>query len=198
MTRILLIRHGATDSAGKILAGRTTGVHLNAEGLRQIQQLGRYVNEHWNLAAIVCSPLERTVETARALDPAEKLPFLMDDRFSEFDFGEWTGKRFDELNGKQMWAEYNRYRSVHGAPGGEGLVDVQARAWKGIRSVCDRFPEATVAVVSHADVIRSILLLVLGMPLDNVLRLDIQPASVSEIRIGAGEPMMHCMGLLSR
>lgn len=197
MTRFLLVRHGATDSVGKILGGRTAGVHLNGEGRRQAQKLGVEIQKRWTLAAVVCSPLERAVETAERLSEIQRVPVTVDSCFNEFDFGAWTGKTFDQLKEQHLWAAYNRYRSLHGAPDGESLVDVQRRAWKGIRSLCSRFPEKTVAVVSHADVIRSILILALGMPLDNVLRLDIQPASVSELSVGDGEPVLHRVGLLS-
>ncbi len=177
-----------------MLAGRTPGVHLNAEGRAQALQLGGYLKKYWTLAAVVSSPLERAVETAEALSEIQGVPVTIDDKFTEFDFGGWTGKTFAQLGEQSMWAEYNRHRSIHGAPDGEALIDVQARAWKGIHSLCCQFPEAVVAVVSHADVIRSILMLALGMPLDNVLRLDIQPASVSELSAGAGEPVLHRIG----
>jgi len=36
--------------------------------------------------------------------------------------------------------------------------------------------------------VRALLLLMLGMPLDHIHRLDIAPASVSEMMLGAGEP----------
>lgn len=196
MTRILLIRHGATDSAGSVLCGRMPGVHLNAEGRVQAQKLGSHLKNYGALGAVVCSPLERAVETAEALSAPQGIPVTIDHRFNEFDFGIWTGRTFAQLREQPMWAEYNQYRSTHGAPEGEALVDVQGRAWKGIRSLCDQFPEATVAVVSHADVIRSILMLALGIPLDNVLRLDIQPASVSELSVGVCEPVLHRIGLL--
>lgn len=191
MTRILLIRHGSTDAVGHVLSGRTPGVHLNEEGRRQAQELAKQLKRRYNLAAVVCSPLERAIETAQYLAEAQQVALAIDDRFNELDFGQWTGCTFSQLSEQPAWTEYNRYRSIHRAPGGEMLVDVQGRAWRGICSLCTQFPEAAVAVVSHADVIRSVLMLTLGMPLDNLLRLDIPPGSVSEITAGEGEPVLH-------
>lgn len=194
MTRVLLIRHGETDSLGQFLAGRTSGIHLNEDGRRHVNKLRESLRGYEELAAVVSSPMERTTETAEILAYARGLDIEIDSRFNEFDFGEWTGKTFAELSRHALWGEYNRYRSIHRAPGGESLIEVQGRAWKGVQALCGAFPAATVAVVSHADVIRSVLMLALGMPLDNLLRLDIPPASVSEISVGMGEPIVHRIG----
>jgi len=195
MTRLLLIRHGETDSLGKFLAGRTSGIHLNEAGRRQANMLCECLRGYEEIAAVVSSPMERTMETAKILACARGLNVEIDSRFNEFDFGEWTGKSFAELSNHTLWAEYNRYRSIHRAPGGESLIEVQGRAWKGVQALCGGFPEATLAIVSHADVIRSVLMLALGIPLDNLLRLDIPPASISEISIGVGEPTVHRIGV---
>ena len=44
-------------------------------------------------------------------------------------------------------------------------------------------PDGTVALVSHADAIRSLLVYVLGMSMDVFLRLRVDPASVSIVRV---------------
>jgi len=194
MTRVLLIRHGETDSLGQFLAGRTSGIQLNEDGRRHVNKLRESLRGYEELAAVVSSPMERTTETAEILAYARGLDIEIDSRFNEFDFGEWTGKTFAELSRHALWGEYNRYRSIHRAPGGESLIEVQGRAWKGVQAMSNGFPDATVVIVSHADVIRSVLMLALGMPLDNLLRLDIPPASVSEISVGMGEPIVHRIG----
>lgn len=193
MTRILLVRHGATDASMHGLTGRTSGVHLNDEGRRQTKRLKEQLNGR-ALAAIISSPMERTVETAKILAADSGPNMELDDCFNELDFGVWEGKTFAELMDHPLWAEYNQYRSIHRPPGGEALVEVQGRAWNGIQLLCERFGESTVLVVSHADVIRSILMLALGMPPDNVLRLDIPPASLSELSVGGGAPVVHRIG----
>jgi probable phosphoglycerate mutase len=140
--------------------------------------------------------MERTVETANILAAAEGVNVEVDSRFNELDFGAWQGTTFAKLMEYPLWAEYNQYRSIHRPPGGESVIEVQGRAWKGIQSLCERFGQSTVLVVSHADVIRSILVLALGMPPDNILRLDIPPASISELSVGLGAPVVHRIGIV--
>jgi len=198
MTRFLLIRHGATDAIGHVLSGRTPGIHLNAEGRKQAQGLAKILEEGYALPAILSSPLERAIETAQPIADAQGLTLSVDESFIEFDFGEWTGLAFSELDSRPEWREYNRYRSLHCAPEGESLADVQRRAWKRIQALCRAFGDQTVAIVSHADVIRAVLLLALGMPLDNILRLAIPLASITELQVGEGAPVVRSIGIAGR
>ena len=67
MAILLLIRHGRTKAnTTGVLAGRTTGVGLDEVGVRQVADLGSRL-AGVPLAALVTSPLQRTMETARAL-----------------------------------------------------------------------------------------------------------------------------------
>ena len=81
--------------------------------------------------------------------------------------------------------------SLTRAPRGESLLEVQARAWKSLEDIQARHQDETVAAITHGDVIRSLLLLLLGMPLDHILRLEVGPASVSEIALGGGDPLVR-------
>jgi broad specificity phosphatase PhoE len=198
MTHFLLIRHGATDAIGHVLSGRTPGVHLNAEGRRQAQGLATILKDRYSLAGIVSSPLERAIETAQPIADAQRVSLSVDHTFVEFDFGEWTGSTFSDLDHRSEWRAYNRYRSLYSAPQGESLADVQRRAWKRIQTLWPVFGNQTVAIVSHADVIRAVLLLALGMPLDNVLRLAIPLASITELQVGEGAPVVRSIGIVER
>ena len=140
--------------------------------------------------------MERTQETARFLSEAFSLPLTIDDHFNEIQFGSWMGMDFNELRDLEAWQEYNRHRSLAAAPGGESMLQVQTRAWLGIQSIAERHagnPEATVAVVTHGDVVRFLLLLILGMPGDNIGRIEIAPASVSEVVLHGLHPRLVCM-----
>jgi broad specificity phosphatase PhoE len=52
-------------------------------------------------------------------------------------------------------------------------------------SAADR-PGARIALVTRSDMIRGLVATVLGLPLDNLLRFEIGPASVSRIEAGPG------------
>jgi broad specificity phosphatase PhoE len=191
MTRLLLIRHGNTDLLHEYLCGRTPGISLNEEGRQQARQLGQSLCERYKLAAVYSSPLERAVETAGFVAQPQSLSVIAEEGVNELDFGAWAGARFRDLHNSPEWQSYNQNRSLRSAPGGETLSNVQSRAWTSLRSIADRHDGGTVAVVSHGDVIRALLLLLLGMPLDHILRFEISAGSVSEVSVGAGYPVIH-------
>jgi probable phosphoglycerate mutase len=66
VTTFLLIRHGLTDSIGHYLAGTAPGLHLNAAGRAQVEDLAWRLNRV-PIAVVASSPLERAVETARPI-----------------------------------------------------------------------------------------------------------------------------------
>ncbi len=187
MTTFLLIRHGLTDAVGQTMTGHSPGVHLNATGRDQAAALPERLN-NVPLAAIYTSPLERTRETAQPVADARGLPIRLEPRFIEVDFGGWTNRRFADLATDPHWQLYNAHRGVTRPPAGEGLIEVQARTVAALLDLHERHPNDVVAIFSHADTIRAILLYVLGMPIDFVQRLDLSPARISVLQLGAGAP----------
>ena len=173
-TTFLLIRHAAHSRVGDTLCGRTPGVTLSAEGRRQAAALAGRVA---GAAAVVSSPVQRARETAAAFG----LPVTVDPAFEEFDFGDWAGQRFDALAGDPAWEAWNARRGAARPPGGETMAEVRARASAGLSRLRATHRDATVAVVSHADVVKSVLLGVLGMPDDLHDRIEVAPASVSRV-----------------
>jgi broad specificity phosphatase PhoE len=187
MTTFLLIRHGLTDAVGNMMTGHEAGVHLNATGRDQAVSLPRRLGSV-PISAIYSSPLERARETAQPVADAFGLRVNLEPRFTEVDFGGWTNRRFADLAGDPHWQLYNAFRGVTRPPDGEGLVDVQRRSVDALLDLCARHPGEVVAVFSHADTLRAVLLYVLGMPIDFVLRLDLSPARISVLQLGEGAP----------
>src|SRR5215212_2773666 len=97
MTTFLLIRHALCDPVGRSLAGRTSGVHLNAEGGVQAEALARRLGEV-AVSAIYSSPLERALETAAPIAADQGVPVIEAPGLLEIDFGDWTGKTLQELD----------------------------------------------------------------------------------------------------
>ncbi len=182
MTDILLVRHATCDPIGRCIAGRAPGVTLNAEGRAEAAELARDLSDV-RLDAIYASPLERTAETAAAVARGRDIVPRFMPELLELDFGRWTGCTFSELSKDPEWQLWNTARSVTRIPGGETILEAQARVVKAIELIRQEWPEGTCAVVSHGDLIRSAVAYALGMPIDYIQRFDVRPASVSVLRI---------------
>jgi broad specificity phosphatase PhoE len=192
MTRLILIRHAATDCFGSRLAGRNADVHLSAAGKIKGERLARALKQQ-RIGEIYSSPQPRARETAQFLADFFGDKVRIAAQLDEIDYGEWTGRTFEELRGIAQWREFNSARSCTRIPNGELMVEVQARVLALLERLCQRHPAMTVALVSHADVIRAALAHCLGMPLDLLLRLEISPASISIVAMEQYGPRVLCI-----
>jgi broad specificity phosphatase PhoE len=184
LTTFLLVRHATSDTVGREIAGRRPGVHLNPAGRRQAERLAdRVARVARAIDAIYTSPLERARETAAPL--AERLGLAPREliEVNEIDFGEWTGRTFAELQADPRWGAWNAFRSRWRAPGGETIVEVQARMVGAIAALCGRHPGREVVVVSHGDPLKTVLAHFAGAPLDFLPRIELSPASLSVLTI---------------
>src|SRR3954467_13766935 len=126
MTGFLLIRHTSHDLISTTIAGRMPGVHLNKAGQTEAQQLASDLVS-LPIKRIVSGPLERVRETAEPLAEKLQLPMHIAPEFDEVETGEWTGLTFAQLAPRTDWQNWNRLRSCYRPPGGEFMLDVQAR-----------------------------------------------------------------------
>jgi probable phosphoglycerate mutase len=180
---ILLVRHAAHVELGEVLSGRRRDVALSAEGLEQASIVGDLLGT-LPIAAVYSSPRERAWYTARDIADPHDLDVEVADSLDEIDFGQWEGARFADLEGDEDWQRWNECRGSARSPGGESMVEAVDRARSALEQIAAEIDGATVAAVTHCDIIRGVLAHYLGMRLDNILRLDVDPASISTVEIG--------------
>jgi probable phosphoglycerate mutase len=191
MTTFYLIRHGNT-TAGNIISGRNRGYHLSDNGQMQAARLGeRLSGVHFD--AIYASPMERTQETAKAISEKHNMQPETLEKIIEVDFGDWTGKSFDELETIQKWKLFHTFRSGTRIPRGEHMIEIQMRMVSEIERLREKHPNGTVAIVSHGDPIRTAIVYYAGMPMDFMLRLNISTASVSIITVDDWGAQIQCI-----
>jgi len=188
MARIVLLRHAHSVANEKnLLAGRTAGISLSKSGKEQAKDLiARLGNIQFDEVAI--SPLQRCRET---IDPwldktGTKSRIVVDESISEVDYGNWSGKTLASLRRKAQWKVVQDFPSQMTFPEGESLLEMQGRALSGfyrLNAVKGKGPRL---LVSHGDVIKSIVAHCLGMHLDQFQRLVIEPASLTIIDTDSG------------
>ena len=181
---LLLIRHAAHIHLDRKLSGRLPGVPLSETGRTQAAALGRYLAGD-ELSAVECSPLDRTCETAEAVAAAAGLPSpARVDALIEINMGEWTGRALDSFGDEPAWTAWNERRGTARIPGGETMAEAQARIAAHIERLARERDGETIALVTHADMIKAAVAHVLGLPLDHLLRFEIAPASVTRMVVG--------------
>jgi probable phosphomutase (TIGR03848 family) len=188
-TQLLLIRHGLTDWVGHRLPGWTPGIHLSEEGRQQAKALAQRLASML-IEAIYASPLERTVETAEAIAAPHGLDVQIKENLGELRIGEWTGQAIEDLAKKEDWLAIQFYPSGANIPGGETMHEMQTRVVAELDAIRKAHPGATVAVVSHADVIKAAVAHYIGLHLDLFQRLVVYPTSLTAFRFSKFGPRL--------
>lgn len=195
MSTVLLVRHGRTEAnATGVLAGQSPGVFLDEHGREQVRELAVRLAD-LPLSAAISSPLDRTMETTDLLLAGRTdVERRTDERLLECDYGDWTGKELKVLAKDPHWKVVQGHASAASFPGGETLLSVQHRAVSAVREWNTALgPDATYLVVSHGDVIKSILADALGLHLDLFQRIQVSPASLSVVQYTDTRPFVERM-----
>jgi probable phosphoglycerate mutase len=196
VTTFLLIRHGVTAITGTVITGRAPGYPLTEAGRAQADAVAARL-QAFPIAAIYSSPLERTQETAAPLAARLGLPVQISPPFNEIDYGAWTGMTCADLFQSPDWQSFNRLRSTSRPPGGESILDIQQRTSTEIERLGALHPNQTVAIFSHGDPIRAVLMHSLGMSCDLLHRLQVDPASISIVQMADWGPMVTAINRLA-
>jgi alpha-ribazole phosphatase len=175
-TFLWLIRHAPVDGVAGIIhatdAPADLGDRAKLEALRQ-----RLPQD----AASYASPARRTIETARAL---ALQPTLVNE-FGEQNFGDWTGRRHNELasSGGEAYAQFWSDPARGRPPGGESFEDQVARVRPGLA----RIGVGSATLVVHSGTIRAALCIALDLTPQAALRFVIDPLSLTRIdRLATG------------
>ncbi len=178
MLEIVLIRHGQTDwNRERRVMGRRP-IPLNAVGRREAKRLARTF-DRVSIDAFYSSPVHRAMETSRLIVCGRRLSVKRAPEMAEILYGVWEGRTFDEIGGDQAYQIYHKTPRRAHPPGGERIVDVYNRAVGFIERLRRRHRGGRVLVVSHADVIKAVLIRYLGLDLNHLLKLRVDNGSIS-------------------
>jgi probable phosphomutase (TIGR03848 family) len=183
MRLLLLLRHAVTEQTGARLSGWTPGLHLSGTGLEQARGLAERLGAV-PIDAVYASPLERCQETAAVVAEAKGLKVDTLEDVGEVRYGDWTGRELRTLARQPLWKLVQTTPSAARFPAGESLLEMQARSVLAVERLREAHPGQTVAVCSHADVIKALACHYLGMHLDLFQRVVVSPASVTAFAFG--------------
>ena len=182
-TRLLMVRHATCAHIEDTLLGRALDTPLDAHGRRQANVLAERLCGEAPLR-IECSPRRRTLETARAIARRARCEVRVAMALDEIDFGEWAGRTFSQLEGDRDWQRWNRHRDHACTPAGIRIRAVQRSVARHLAALVESCAGATLVLVTHAEIIRSVVLYCLGAPARDYLRIAIDPASVTRLSAG--------------
>jgi probable phosphoglycerate mutase len=196
-TRLFAVRHGATEYSRQRRFTGARDVALTTEGRLQADAIAQAL-AGVGAVAVYTSPLERARVCAELIAKPHRLEPRVLPELSEMAFGAWEGLNRDELAARfPRDAESWRATPERVTPlGGESLGAVAAR----VRAVLDRVIVAhageTAVLVTHAIVVRLIVLAALGLGPERLWSVDASPAGITEIEYVGDWATVHRMNTL--
>ncbi|WP_031485091.1 histidine phosphatase family protein [Maridesulfovibrio frigidus] len=165
---IILIRHGEADKA----KGRAIGqedLPLSAAGKKQAGTLAQSLSS-LSIDYLYTSPLKRTRATATPLEKAYNKKAIICPELTEINLGLWDGLSFEQIK-KDFPSEYEKRGqniATYRPPEGESFADLAERVRGKFQEITDK--DAPTIIVTHAGVIRVIMHMALGIPLNNIFQ----------------------------
>ncbi|GBE41358.1 MAG TPA: alpha-ribazole phosphatase [Nitrospirae bacterium] len=178
-TKIYLIRHGEVEDSDPRRYNGHIDVSLSANGVEQIRKLSSFLSaivqkRNSAIGAVYCSGLSRASKSAEIIAEPFGLKPIVIDELKERNFGEWEGMSFDEISDKwpdafSAWArDPLRFSPMEG----ESTLDLRERVMPAFNKIMEDHEGEDIAVVSHGGVTRVILCEMLGIPLENIFRIE--------------------------
>lgn len=188
MTTIDLLRHG--EAAPGICLGCEFDAPLTPAGWTQMRNVLSWVQPPWD--GVVSSPSQRCAAFAEELVALQGLPLRYDPRLRELGFGAWEGKRWADLysysqEGERLM-EFQRSPRFNPAPDGEHYHDFESRIAEAWNELSEMAHDRHWLLITHAGVVRSVLRLVLGFPVERLFSVYVPYAGLTRIERRGDHP----------
>jgi len=210
-----LIRHGETEGAETKRYKGHIDVPLSVNGVRQMERMAEYIsgevrkrgsaeagarravplqnmNDSGLLSAVYCSDLSRATKSAEIIAAPYGLKPVVMTELRERNFGTWEGMTFDEIKEKwpdafSDWAENPmKFSPLEG----ESTIDARERATQAFNDIFERHKGQNIAIVSHGGIIRIMLCEFLGIPLENLFRIEQDYGCLNVIELWDNYPVV--------
>lgn len=177
---INLLRHGEVE-LGSVFCGSTDPA-LSDNGWTQMQKA---LENEGSWDRIISSPLQRCQEFSESLASQEEISLSLNESFQEIDFGLWEGQDPKDILEKEADALNAWWKSPTRVipPEGEAFLDFRSRVLKAFNEMLSQHADENILLVTHAGVIRVIMMHILGMQDEHLFRLNVDYASYTKIRV---------------
>jgi alpha-ribazole phosphatase len=223
VTTLYLIRHGETAGGNAKRYHGSIDISLSERGKKQAAEKAILLRRHIEkttiskhlsylkdvqdnadnqnasnssgLQALYCSGLARAVQSAEIIaEQFDLVPILAPD-LRERSFGIWEGMTFSEIREQYptefaFWAENPL---AYSPMGGETTLDVRDRVIPVISDIVNKHAGQEVAVVAHGGVNRIILCHILGIPLENIFRIEQDYTALNIIEFWEKYPVLKLL-----
>ncbi|QZE15871.1 alpha-ribazole phosphatase family protein [Halosquirtibacter laminarini] len=182
--KITIVRHTPPEVKEGVCYGQTD-LHVDPTFKSHLDQIQSMITTDEN-THFFTSPLTRCKVLCKAIAGADA-EIVEDDRLMELDFGSWENKKWSNIPADQMqeWGKDYLNSKVHG---GESMIDLNERVtawWNELieKHYNEEDEDTNIVIFTHAGVIRSVLHILLEMPLKKAFSLVVNYGGMVEIKM---------------
>ena len=180
VTQIDLLRNGIVEDEA-VFCGSTDDL-LTDQGWQQMVAALDGKKE-WDL--VVTSPLNRCSEFAELIANEDDIDIEFEKNLDEIDFGDWENTAPEKImkDDSELLNAWWQSPTKHSPPNGEDFHQFQARVLKAFKDIVDNNQGKRILIVTDSWPIRVIIMHVLGLPEENLFRLNVDYACHSQLEI---------------
>lgn len=182
--RLYVVRHGTTTLNVQNRYRGRCDVPLDAQGYQDAVDAARQLTSV-GLTAVYTGPLRRTIATAQIIADAARVPDLrILHGLNNLDYGAWEGMTAEEAAryDEKAFLVYRTSPSLAACPHGERLIHAQRRMIEALQLIGSRHQREAVAVVTHAVMIRLVLVKLKGIE-NEEWRVPVGRGSVTQFHV---------------
>jgi len=178
---LVLVRHGRTAAnAARKLQGRLD-LPLDDVGMAQVADVASWLDKP---DRVISSPLVRARQTAEAFG----MPYEVDDRWIELDYGSLDGVPVADVDA-EVWERW-RVDRTYQAGGGESFDAMEKRVLPAAEQLLEESMDQTIVVTTHVTPIKAAVAWALGVDVTVGWRCHLDQASVCRIVAGPAGPVL--------
>lgn len=184
MLKLILVRHGETDSNKKGTYLGWTDVGLNEAGVMHAYAAKKKL-EGENIDAVYASPLNRAYKTAEIINENFGLDIICENSLMERNFGIWDNLNHAEITEKypMEYEEYTRDWINYCVKDGESSMQAYKRITNFINILLSEKKNGCVLIVTHLGCIRKVIAHLLGMAIEGSWRFKIDNGGITKIEV---------------
>ena len=182
MRVLVLVRHGRTEAnAARKLQG-LLDLPLDDVGRAQAAGVAEWLGTP---DRVISSPLQRARQTAEAFG----VPYEIDDRWLELDYGSLDGVPLADVD-QDVWARWRTDAHYRVGGDGETMAEMHKRVVSAAEELLADSADQLVVVTSHVSPIKAAVTWALGVDVSVGWRCHLDQASVCRILVGPSGPIL--------
>lgn len=155
---LYIVRHGQTDYNVKHIIQGITNTKLNNTGIMQANNLKKQIDE-LDIDLIICSPLQRTKQTANIITDGRDIETIYDNRIIERCAGKLEGKSDKYYDHIKVW-DYKLNTDLNQDI--EKVQDLFKRTKLFLNDIEKKYNDKNILIVTHEATIRAIHYNIIG------------------------------------